>query len=382
MKKETTQHHILFDIDSSSVGVVVFELFQNKKTKKQQHHIIFSKRNIIDVGTNTDIDFFFKKTLSVFHDTATQAHKNSGNIIANISINVSAPWLSSQKRIVHFEKNKEFIFTQKIADTMINDEIKEDLHHTLDFKDYKNLEIIERKTIDFYQNGYPTKKPLGKKIKDADIHSLISVISTDTKKQFIHVIERVFHIDEVEFISNIFMSYWSLLQLYPNENNLVHFDMSAKITEIMVIINDHLFKIGTIPVGADFIIKNLAEKLHISPVKAESLIVMYQNNNLDKKYRDNIETAMENTFMAWFKHFYSFLNEVSLEEIVPSTLSILAPDFIQGWLSEWMLKTGDITQHIHAHKKVSLLNIKKTLSDDIAQDINLSLCLEFLLLNN
>ena len=379
MKKDITQHHILFDIDSSSIGVVVFEVSQNEKTKQKKHNIIFSTRNTIEVGTNVDAGFFLEKTLSVFHKTATQAHKESGNIIADIFINVSAPWASSQKRIIHFEKNKEFIFTQKIADTMIRDEIKEVLHRTIDFKNYKNLEMIERKTIDFYQNGYPTKKPFGKKIQDADIHSLVSVMSTEVKEQFIHVIERVFHVDEVEFISNIFMSYRSLLSLYPHENNLVHFDMSAKITEILVIVNDHLYRIGTIPVGSDYIVGTLAEKLNIPFVKAESLIVMYQQNALDNKYRNTIEHVMEKTFMSWFKHFYNFLDEVSAEEITPSTLSILAPDFMQGWLTEWILKTGDITEHIHAHKKISLLNIKQTLSQDIADDINLSLCLEFLL---
>ena len=40
-------------------------------------------------GTNIDVDFFLEKTLAVFHKTATQAHKESGSVIADIFINVS-----------------------------------------------------------------------------------------------------------------------------------------------------------------------------------------------------------------------------------------------------------------------------------------------------
>lgn len=378
MTQKNQQQYILFDIDSSSIGAVVFEVFFDTKLKKQKYKTIFSIRDLIAVNVDADADDFLKRTLSVFNDVAVKTHKYSGDAIAGIYLNVSAPWTSSQKRIVHFEKDAEFIFTKEIADSIIAGEILEPLHHTHDFKDYKNLDLVERKTIDFFENGYPTKKPYGKKIKDVDIHSLITVMSTDVKKDFIHVIERNFHIEDVEFISNVFMSYQSLLSTYPDENNIVHFDLSSEVTEIVIIINDHLQSLGTIPVGSRYITKTLADILQIPFVKTESLIVMYQQNNLDEKYKNNIESAMKKAFLAWFKHFYNFLDTVSLEHIVPSTLSVVAPKFLQHWLTEWILKTDDMTEHMHAHKKISILNIHSTLADDIVDDASLSLCLQFL----
>ena len=89
MEKENTQHYIIFDINSSSIGVLVFEKKFDKKTKKNIYHEIFTKRTNITKGQSYSVDVFLKKTLATLRSLADSAHKYSGNTIAAIYMNMS-----------------------------------------------------------------------------------------------------------------------------------------------------------------------------------------------------------------------------------------------------------------------------------------------------
>ena len=64
MEPETLQHYIIFDIDSSSIGTLVFERSIDKKTKHYVYREVFTTRKNIGPSQNTDLKIFFKKTLS------------------------------------------------------------------------------------------------------------------------------------------------------------------------------------------------------------------------------------------------------------------------------------------------------------------------------
>lgn len=382
MKNKNTQNYIIFDINSSSIGVLVFKAIFDTLLKKNIYHEVFSFREEITKGQTIDIETIFFRSLKSFESVAKKAHKYSGADIADIYINIAAPWISSQKRVIHYKKDKEFIFTKELADSLIDKEIKEPLFHTHDFKEHKDISLIERRTIDIFLNGYSSKNPYGKKIKDVDIYSLVSVMSTKTKKEFSHIVEKTFH-QEAQFFSNSFMIYQSLLKLFPHENNITSIDISGEITEINIIINDHLKKIGTIPVGSQNIIRKLADNLNIPYVKAKALIIMYQDNKIEDTYRKIVEKAMKNAFMSWFKSLYHFFDIISLEYIIPDTISLLTPPYMQVWLGEQILKTEELAEHIHAHKNISILDFKmlwrSTQKKNFEQikDDNLALCVEF-----
>lgn len=378
MKKEK-QHYVIFDIDSSSIGTLVFEISHGKKYKCKE---VFTAREDILREQEVDFDKFFNKTIDVFKSLAEKAHKYSGNNITGVFLNVSAPWVSSQKRIIHFEKDDEFIFTKMIEDSIIEKELIKSFHYTNDFRNQKNLSLIERRTLDISANGYPTKNPYGKKVKDVDIHSLISVMSNETKNAFTYVIERAFHV-KPEYFSNMFMNYKSITSLFKQEDDVLSIDISGEVTEIGVIIKDKLKKIGSIPAGINHIIRSLSKLLNISYLKAESILIMYQNDELDSKYKQSIDYAMKKSFLSWFRQFYEFLEEASREYIIPSTIHLLSQEYAYAWLSEWILKTEELREHITSQKNISILDTKmmwckmNNVEFEHIKDDNLALCLGF-----
>ncbi len=380
--KNATQYYIIFDIDSSSVGVLVFDILSGKN--------IFTTREYIDKGKEIDFSRFLNKTIKTFESVVKKSHSYFYNNIFGVFVNLSSPWISSQKRIIHFEKENEFIFTKEIESSIFKKELNKSLNYTSDFIGNSNISIIERRKLNILINGYLTKEPYGKKTKSVDIHSLISVISNETKYAFTHVIERAFHI-QPDFFSNKFMNYKSIINLFKHENNVISIDISGEVTEISIIIKDRLKKIGTIPVGMSHIIRYLSNFLNISYLKSESMLIMYQNNELEKKYKDSIESAMKKSFLFWFRQFYDFLEEASKEYVIPSTIHLLSPEPFYNWLSEWILKTEEIGEYIHTNKNISILDTKSLLKkkdnklfDEITDD-NLVMCLNFVkkfLINN
>jgi hypothetical protein len=382
MEKENRQQYIIFDINSSSIGVLVFDYFFDKKKKKNVYSEIFTDREYIIHKQESSVTLFFDKTLKTLQSLSEKSQLFVNGNLADVYINVSAPWSSSQKRILHYEKEKEFIFNEQVEKEIIEKELSEALHHTRDFREFKDLDIIERKTLAYFENGYITKKPYGKKVKDVDIHSLVGVISKKTKKAFSHVIEKTFH-REAKFFSNVFMLHTSLQQIIDDKKEVLTIDISGELSEIFIHSGGEIKKIGVIPVGAYHITRELSRLLDIPFVKAKSLIEMYQEEHLHSAYKKKIEKAMRKAFISWFKHFYNFLNDISKEHIIPDTIAILSPVYMKEWFNESLMVTEELGEHMHANKDISILDFhslwrvsKKTELAHIEDD-NLAMCLAY-----
>jgi cell division ATPase FtsA len=329
MKKEYVKQNIVFNINSDSVGVFVYEKEKKSSQEEKIHPYFFSLRKKIENDNGVSFDDYFRRVLSLFHQLAQEASKQINYEIGEIYLILSSPWISSQKRILHFEKEKEFIFSKKDFELVLKKNKEEVLHHTHDFKDHNGLVFIRQSVVGLFANGYRTKKIINKNIVDADIHVVVEVMSQKTRDSFIHIIEKVFHRDATILGHSVAM-YHSFLEIFPNEDDMLHIHIDGEISEVMLIINDELKKIGTVPVGVNHLIRFLSKNMNIPFVKAKNLLLMYQNNHLHESYRDDIDFIMKKTFLFWFKSFYSFLDEIAKEYIVPDTILLIAPHDMQG----------------------------------------------------
>lgn len=354
-QNNTTQHYIIFDIDSSSVGTLVFEKKISRKNKGFYYDQIFHTRKNITTGHDLDFDTFLLKTLSTLEDLAMQSHKYSGNNIAGIYVNVSAPWVSSQKRILHYEKDTPFVFTKKIQNLILDQELENTTQKTYDFRDHGPLSVIERNVLSIYTNGYLSRSPYESSVKDVDIHTLVSVMSLQTRQAFQSIIEKYFH-TEIIFFSNIYMNYRAFLDLFPQEDDALFIDASGETTEIGLIRKDQLLNFGVIPVGFHGVVRALAQKIKVPYKKAESLIILQQDNHLLEKYQKEINPALSESFHFWLKQVYEFLGKLALEQNIPSSLFLLTPPNIQNWFNESVLKNEEFSALLHTKNSFNILD--------------------------
>lgn len=366
MKKNESQQYIAFDVDSSSIGVLVFERKHSEKGKVL-HHEVFSHRKQIGNGFDMNFESFFQRTKNTFHELALLAHRYSGANIENIFINLSSPWVSAQKHMYFYEKENDFICTQKIINHLLEKGKKQETHKTRDFSSYNQLDLIDQRVLYSFVNGYFVDQALGEKGRTLDVHTLNTYISEQAKEVFSHLMEQHFHREPV-FISNAFVEYSNYKNLFPQDSSAIFIDMSAQITDILCIQDGQLQALGTIPVGSQTLVRELSSQLSVSLSKARSLLELYQNNSLEENFEKNISEAMERTFLVWFKKFYSALGDFGKEYLVPNKILFTGDSFIRNWMLLWMRGSDELLELLPPKKTFAFVDMKKKiLSANIAK---------------
>jgi len=382
-KVSTKKYTIIFDIDSTSIAGAVVEYAYNSDKQLVQAQEIFGLRKDMSNGQEYSFEDFFKKTLKTFEEVAQKVHLQALFSLDEVYVNLSSPWMSSQKRSIKYTKKNEFIFTKKLADELIQKEIDQPLSKNVDFYNHK-VNLFDRHTVGVFANGYPTRNPLGKKMFDLNIQSLTSVISSQTQEAFEHVVERAFHRKPI-FLSNTFVAYNALVNTLPDQDDAIIVDISGELTELFVVMSDHLKHISSIPIGVNHLIRDLSQSLSLPFLKARSAMNMHQEGKLEKKYTKNIQSHFKKSFKIWLREFYSMLDSCTAEGLLPSTIILCAPDDLSLWMEEHILESDELKIHFHGNQKISLVHLQDQnmySSDYLFRDSEIAVLAGFIERNN
>ncbi len=362
MKGKEQKENIIFIIDSGSVSV-----FAYKEDFQGNYRYLFSKKEYIDntFDLENNFDILMQRFSRILLSFAEESQKRINPLfLKEITIIFSSPWIASQKRILHFEKKQEFIFSQNILEEILKKGEKETLLRTHDFKKYQKLTLVDQKVVAFYGNGYQVKDLIGKKIKELDLHVFASVMSQDTKDFFLHIIEKVFH-REAKILNSNYLLYRFLDNSFHDKKDFLSFRLGAEITDIFLVENNKLEKIGSIPVGFHHIIRKLAQDLHIPFVKAESFILMYQNNNFDFAYKETLEPYMKKSFLIWLRPFYDFLHQLVQEHmLIPHHIIPVISHPMKKWFMDSFLESEEIREYMHLKKEIQILSFHDFLTKE------------------
>lgn len=354
-KPATIKNNIIFDIDSATVAGGVFEFAYDKQGSCIGVRELFSLRSKITNGASYTFEEFWRRTQKTLETVATEVHLRALIPIDEIYCNISAPWSSSQKRTIKYTKKKDFIFTKELADELIETEINDPLSKNLDYHEY-DVDLIDRKTVAIRANGYPVRDPIGKTMHDLEIDSLVTVMSEKTKEIFQHSIEKSFH-RFPKFTSNIFVSYFDVEKSLPNTDDAIIIDVAGEMTEIMVIKNDHLESIGTLPNGIYHIIRDMADALNVSIAKAHKYIHLLPTEHLDHDHHIEIERALDAAYKKWLKEFYNFCDETSKKGLLPKTIVLKTYADSSAWFEILLLSSDELSEHMHARSAIELIHL-------------------------
>jgi len=351
-----TEHIIIFDIDSSSIGGGLFRFAYNANGDVVETAELYSLRKKITKGNEYSFEKFFNQTLKTFNDVADAVHLQSLITIDAIYCNVGIPWMSAQKRTTEYRKKNKFILTQELIDELTEKE------RTTSFKKNSNythhdVELIDRHVLSVYGNGYRLRRPIGTEMSDAKIHTLTSVMSIATKKAFSRIIEKIFH-REVMYLSNTFISYKTLRTQSPDINDAIILDISSEVTEIVVMRDDGMQHLGSIPVGVHGIVRHLRDEMNISYEKAYTLVQLHHKESLDTEYTEKIAKLLRSAFLVWFKAFFNICDEYSKNGSLPSMLIMRSDKNISTWLEFMILQEETLQEHMHTTNPVTLRHME------------------------
>ncbi len=344
---ERKKHIIIFDIDSASIGAAVVACHYTAKGDLEKVRSVFELREDISLTTSINFDDFFARTLKTFEHVAKTVYLQALDSLEGVYCNVSAPWISSQKRIIHYEHKKPFEVTKKLVESCIEKEIESSFSTNLDFKHHGNVTLVERRTVDMYLNGYSSLKPYGKQANTMDIHSLSSVMSETTKQAFEHIVERVFS-RKVHFFSNTFVSYQTVRTILPHEDSCIVLDISGELSEIFVIVDDHLKHIASFASGMNSIVRDVASRLHMGYQKAFSLVRLSHQESFDPHYQKTMTDVIDRAFRDWLQEFFAVLDALGKDGLLPDTLCLSMDHRLVDWFQHKLLQTDMLAQHMHA----------------------------------
>lgn len=350
----TTQHHIVFDIDSSTIGAGLFRYgYDIKNNCIEVTELSSIRKNIIN-GSEYPFESFFERTLKTLAAVAESIYLESMIPLDGVHCNMGMPWMSAQKRSIKYKKDTPFLFTQELAEELIEKELSLSFSKNIDYANH-DVALLDRQTVGVYANGYPTRNPIGKEMKDLSIESLTSVISKVTKQSFIDVIERVFH-RVPEFTSNTFIRYQEVTKNLPHIDNAIVLDISGEVSEVLVIKDDHIKNIGSLPVGMHTIIRSLRDQLNIPIEKAKKMLHLYHDQKLDQEYAKSIDINIHNAFTEWFKPFFNLIDEYAKQGLLPHTIILRTHASYLGWFEYMFLKEDMLHEHIHTQGQIEVID--------------------------
>lgn len=327
---------LVFDIGSSSVGGALFFLGDGGGPE-----IVYSIRESIILEANINVDRFLTLTLKALESITSKICIAGVGSPGKIFCVLSSPWYVSQTRVIKMEKNTSFVFTDKLADSLIQKEIS--LFEEEYLNKYSNVgspvRSIEFKNIKTLLNGYETVKPLNQKAKELEMTILISISEMEILTKFEETIFRHFHSKEIFFCSFALASFAVVRDLYPESNSFLLMDIGGEVTDISMIKKNVLHGSISFPLGRNFIIRGIASSLETSLGEAKSSLSLYKDGHGELVLNKELGEVIEKLKVAWRQKFQECLVNISNDISIPSNIYIavdedLAEFFIEAIESE------------------------------------------------
>jgi cell division ATPase FtsA len=340
-QEEERELVLVFDIGSSSIGGAVFEI-QKSGTPK----IIKTFREPIILEDKIDTERFLLLTIKALEIVASKICMMGVGKMVKIFCVLSSPWYASQTRTIKLEKNTSFLFTSKLADDLIQKEIKLfEEEHLVKFLNTDNkIRPIEFKNMKTMLNGYTTADPFDKKAKKLEMVVFISMSGDQVLKKMEETISRHFHSKEIKFSSFAMASFVVARDMFVQQDNFLLVDIAGEVTDISMIKKDILSDSISYPLGYNFIIREVANNLNCTLNEAKALISLYKDEHAEKATEEKLEPIISKLKTEWLKGFQQALVNLSEDISIPATIFITVDKELADFFSK-IIKTEQFNQY-------------------------------------
>jgi len=339
--KDKKESVLVFDIGSSSVGAAVFEVQKHGIPK-----IILSVREPIILENKIDINQFLSLALKSIEIVARRVSMMGVGKPSKIFCVLSSPWYASQTRIIKLEKNTPFLFTSKLADSLIQKEISlfEEENLTKFSHNDNKIRMIEFKNMKTMLNGYVTPDPLNKKTKKLEMTVFISMSIEQILKKIEETIFKHFHNENIKFSSFVMASFTVARDIFMDQDNFLLVDIAGEVTDISMIKKDILINSISYPLGYNFMIRGVAENLNCTLSEAESFISLYKDGHAVESVEKKLEPVINKLKTKWLSRFQESLVNLSDDISVPATIFITVDQDLTSFFSK-IIKNEQFNQY-------------------------------------
>lgn len=356
-EKEKEELVLVFDVGSSSVGAVLFLANSSKPPK-----IIFSVREPILIETVPNFDHFFSSTIKSLDSIVIKVSKSGLGMPKKIFCVLSSPWYTSQTRHISIKKDESFVFSHKIADSVIQEEVvlfeKEQLKNFVEKGE--KIQLIELKSMNILLNGYNALKLSNEKVKNVAITLFISASPEEILKHIKESINKYFNHENIVFASLLLSTFAVARDMFLNQEDFILVDVGAEITEISMVKKDILCASISFPLGVNNVIRSIALELKCSLDEARSYISLYENGHAESQIQGKLETIIKKIKNEWLAKFQDSLVNMSNDISIPATVFLTSEKEYGEFFTE-TIKAEQYNQYTITESKftVVFIDVKK-----------------------
>jgi hypothetical protein len=351
--KQKAELILVFNIGSSSVGGALF--WTQSSASLGIPKIIFSVREQVQIEEMVDIDRFLTLTTQALEVVVNKIYQAKLGAPTKIFCVLSSPWHVSQTRVISLKKNTPFVFTAKLADDLIQKEIKlfEEEHMGKNVVD-NSIRTIELKNIKTMLNGYETPKPLNQKAKDLEMTIYISMSGEQVLKKIEDAIGKHFNFDLIKFSSFTMASFAVVRDMHTEHENFLLVDIGGEVTDISMIKKNILRESISFPLGRNFLSRGVSKNLGCTLSEANSLISLYKDEHADETLTSKLGPIMDQLKNEWLKNFQDSLSNISHDISIPATIYIAIDKDLADFFSE-TIKTEQFNQYTLTESKFEVI---------------------------
>ncbi len=339
----------VFDIGSGSVGGAIVRMPQGEKSVPT---IIKSSR--VDISFHDELNF------SVFLNDMIKALKETSEAIYNSKVGapdeivcvLASPWYLSETRIIKMVHEHSFFFTSKLADEMLESEIKAlNAEYEKKYGSAKSSpEVIEHHIMGVSLNGYLVDEPLGMKSRSVEMHMAISLSPKVCLDKIRKTISDSYHHTPISFASFTLCSYLAVREKYVTPDSYLLLDIGGEVTDVSIITKGILKASLSFPFGKNTFFKYMCTKLEIEYRDAVELFNLYSTGALAERKLKKVEPLFQSIENSWGEAFRACIGTLPHTLTLPGTIFVTADLDIRDWFVKAVCNDEYIKSIVTEHK--------------------------------
>jgi cell division ATPase FtsA len=342
---------LVFDIGSSSVGAAFF-----RATNSGVPKIIYNTREPIALEADIKPERFFElmnKTLDkVVYRMATRGLGAPKKVFCVLA----SPWYASQTRVIKYQKDTPFVFNQKLADDLIQEEIKifqkEHLEQYASGSDA--VRAIELRNMKVELNGYTVQDPINKKATSLDMTIFISMSPEQILSPIEKAINAHFNGKEIKFSSFAMASFAVARNTFVHQDSFLLVDIGGEVTDISMVKKDVISSSVSFPLGRNFMIREISKALNCNLSEAKSYVSLYRDGHATEEVKHKLEPLMNDLQEKWLKSFQNSLINISNDISIPATLFVTVDQDFNSFFAK-IIKTEQFNQYTLTESKFRII---------------------------
>lgn len=341
---------LLLDLGSSSIGAALVELRPDGAPK-----IVHFIRETIRLEEVLNTDRFHTFAMHTMHKVIARMCNSNKGVPKRAFCVLASPWYASETRTIKYEQSSPFVFTQKLADSLIEKEIKVfEEEHGIGKGGPNSVRALELRNMKTVLNGYATDNPIGQKATNVKMTIFVSMGEEFILKEMEEGIYRHYPHLPVKFSSFLFSSFVVARDMFVNHESFLLINIGGEVTDIAIVKDEILKESATFPMGSHFITRGISKSLNCSIDDARSCITLYDNCHMHKIDEVKFQEALKTLKTEWLNKFQSTLSVLSSDISIPATVFITVDPSLAKFFSE-TIKTEQFSQYTLTEAKFRVL---------------------------